>query len=194
MAIKRMDGRCGSGVASILHCPWQRKRGPGFGQPPAAQIAGLEPRLRSRDPAAAQDHHQGGGKAETAVGGRWHGRAARVAVGRAQHLPPPGPGPDLGVQLLPRIDAKPASPLRLRLPDIEAGPEAPYPPGGAAARCVTGTNTLSQHQGTALPGGGSPQQPLQNRQLLTTNDNRLWPELVHSATVIEALPTQPGRK
>ena len=85
------------------------------------------------------------GKAEPAVGGRWHGWAAWVAVGRAQHLPSPGPGPDLGVQLLARIDAKTASPLRLRLPDIEAGPETLNSPGGAAVRCVTGTDPLSQH-------------------------------------------------
>ena len=114
MGIDQKDGRCGFGVPSILHCPWQRKRRTGFGQPPAAQIPASEPRLRTQGPAAAQNHHQSGSEAELAVGGRWHGWAARMAVGRTQHLPTPGPGPDLGMELLPRIDGKTASPLRLR--------------------------------------------------------------------------------
>ena len=184
MGQNRISGRRRSGVASILHSPWQGKRRSGFGQPPAAQIAGVEPGLRPRDPAAAQDHHQGGGEAELAIGGRWHGSSARVAVGRAQHLPAPRPGPDLGVQLLPRIDGKTALSLGLGLPDIEAGPEAPDAPGGRTAPRGAGPGTLRQHQGAGLLGSGSPQQPLQNRQHLATEDNLLWPDLVPTATIL----------
>ena len=178
---RRERGGAAEAAASILHSPWQKPAVPLRFQPPAA-----EPRGKGRalslpwgwiPSGHTADQHQGRGEGHAPVGGGGRGRAGRMAVERAQHLQPAGSGPFLGEQLLAWIDAKAALPFRRRLPDIDRGPEPPQRPkrgdGSGRARAETAA-PRSQKEGTALFRGRRIQQPIDQRQRLTTDADFRW--------------------